>query len=159
MRALIALSLLVIVGACDVSQNRSHDAEAHAANALAIEDAWAAATPASVDVSAGYLTFANTTTADDRLLRATSPRAGRVEVHEMTMDGSVMRMRPIEMLTIPAGEQVILAPGAAHLMFYGVTQPFAEGEEIPVRFTFETAGEIDVVLPVRRSAPARHASH
>jgi copper(I)-binding protein len=68
-------------------------------------------------------------------------------------------MRPVETLEIAAGERADLAPGGMHLMFYGVSQPFAEGEEIPVQLTFETAGAIDAVLPVRRSAPENHGGH
>jgi copper(I)-binding protein len=70
----------------------------------------------------------------------------------MSMDGAVMRMRQIEGgLAAPAGATVTLSPGGMHLMFYGVTQPFAEGESIPVTLTFEHAGDIGVTLPVRRA--------
>jgi copper(I)-binding protein len=126
---------------------------------LAIEDPWAAPTPAGVDVSAGYLHINNTSTTPDRLLSATSPRAGRVEVHEMAMDGAVTRMRPVDTLIIPSGGQTNLAPGGMHLMFYGVAPPFREGEQIPVELSFERAGRIDIVLEVRRRPPASHAVH
>jgi copper(I)-binding protein len=154
MRALIAFSLMFVLWACGLAAEESTRSAS-----LAIEDAWAAPTPAGVDVSAGYLSIDNRTASSDRLLSATSPRAERVEVHEMRMDGAVMRMRPVQALAIPAGAEVQLAVGGAHLMFYGVRQPFNEGEEIPVELVFETAGAIDVVLPVRRSSPARHADH
>jgi copper(I)-binding protein len=130
-----------------------------AGSALAAHNAWAAPTPAGVDVAAGYMTIANPTATADRLLSATSPRAARVEVHEMSMDGSIMRMRPLERLEIPARGEVRLAPGGNHLMFFGVEEPFAQGQTIPVRLVFEHAGAIDVTLPVRRSAPANHNAH
>jgi len=152
MRALIPLFFLFAVASCDAaSQNR--------APALTIEQAWAAQTPAGVDVSAGYLTIANGSGADDRLLSATSARAARVEIHEMSMDGSVMRMRAVESLAVPAGQKVELAPGGMHLMFFGVTEPFTEGQNVPVQLTFETAGRVDVTLPVRRAAPRSHSGH
>jgi copper(I)-binding protein len=72
----------------------------------------------------------------------------------MSMEGAVMQMRPAGPLPIPARQSVTLAPNGLHLMFMGVTQPFAEGEEIPVRLSFEHAGAVDVSLPVRRQAPA-----
>lgn len=127
-------------------------------NSIEIRDHWAAPTPGGVEVSGGYLTIANESGQDDRLVGARSPRAASVEIHEMTMDGAVMRMRPVESLTIPAGESVTLAPGGLHLMFIGVTEPFAEGEEIPLTLTFEHAGDMDVTLPVRRGG-ASHDSH
>jgi copper(I)-binding protein len=158
MKALIALCFALVASSCGApfSEQNSHEA---AAPALAVRDAWASPTPAGVEVSAGYLTIDNASPAADRLLSVTSPRAARIEVHEMTMDGAVMRMRPVEALEVAAGERAELAPGGMHLMFYGVAQPFAEGEEIPVQLTFETAGAIDAVLTVRRSAPEDHGGH
>lgn len=153
MRLLIPLFFsLFFAAACGAPQPAQPETTA----ALNLGQAWAAPTPAGVDVSAGYLTIRNDTDAADYLLSATSPRAERVEVHEMTMDGAVMQMRPVDRLEIAAGESVQLAPGGAHLMFFGVTSPFAEGESISVQLVFETAGTIDVSLPVRRGAPAAH---
>lgn len=153
----LAAGLLLALAACGQTSG-----QAPAANPiLHVEDAWAAPTPGGVDVSAGYLTLVNETTAEDALVSASSPRADRVEVHEMTMEGGVMQMRAVARLPIPAGERVALAPSGRHLMFYGVVQPFAEGETIPVRLTFEHAGDIDVSLPVRRpgASPAEHSDH
>lgn len=124
--------------------------------ALHIRDAWAAPTPNGVDVSAGFLTVVNPTDQTDRLLSVSSSRAARVEVHEMTMDGGVMQMRALDALQIPPNGEATLAPGGAHLMFYGVTQPFAVGEEISVQLTFEHAGEIDVTMPVRNQLATGH---
>ncbi|MEZ5958895.1 MAG: copper chaperone PCu(A)C [Hyphomonadaceae bacterium] len=127
--------------------------------ALSAGDAWAAPTPAGVDVAAGYLTITNSTGAPDHLLSATSPRAQRVEVHEMSMDGAVMRMRALNRLEIPAHGTVRLGPGGNHLMFFGVSEPFAQGQDIPVRLVFEHAGVVEVTLPVRRNPPAAHNAH
>lgn len=158
MRTAFLSCLLFALAACEAPPSTPNDNQA-AVGTIRIERAWAAPTPAGVEVSAGYLTIANAGAADDRLLSATSPRAERVEIHEMTMDGAVMRMRPVQSLEISARDALELAPGGLHLMFYGVAQPFAEGEEIPVQFTFEHAGIIAVVLPVRRSAPQDQAGH
>lgn len=158
MRALLFLCFLAATTACSEPAS-SHGVEHGQAAALTVETPWAAPTPAGVDVSAGYLTIHNGSAAADRLLSVSSPRAERVEVHEMSMDGAVMRMRPVEALTVAAGERVQFGPGGKHLMFYGVSEPFREGEQIPVQLRFETAGTLDVVLPVRRGAPASHAQH
>jgi copper(I)-binding protein len=125
---------------------------------VVVRDAWAAPTPAGVDVAAGYLTISNRAAGDDHLLGATSPRAERVEIHEMVMDGAVMQMRPVARLKIPAGQDLQLEPGGMHLMFFGVAAPFDEGQEIPIRLNFETAGMIDVSLPVRRAGATSHGA-
>lgn len=147
MKNLIALAFLVLATACGAPT--AEKGEAPGSGVLTVRDGWASPTPGGVDVSAGYLTIANGTSADDRLISATSTRAAAVEIHEMQMDGPVMRMRPVESLTIPAGGEVTLGSGGMHLMFTGVTQPFTEGESIPVQLTFEHAGVIDATLAVR----------
>ncbi len=159
MKALFPLCLVLLAVACGPSPREEAAQETSVAAEVVLHDAWAAPTPAGVDVAAGYLTISNGTGGNDRLLNATSPRAERVEVHEMAMDGAVMQMRPAPQLEIPAGQDVQLAPGGMHLMFYGVTAPFVEGQEIPVQLSFETAGTIDVSLPVRRiGAGAEHSA-
>ncbi|MEZ5955870.1 MAG: copper chaperone PCu(A)C [Hyphomonadaceae bacterium] len=158
MRALIPL-LLILVAACGAPTASSEAHEMSAGASVAAIDAWAAPTPAGVDVAAGYMTITNSAGAADHLLSATSQRAQRVEVHEMSMDGGVMRMRQLERLEIPAHGEMQLRPGGNHLMFFGIHEPFEQGQEIPVRLVFEHAGAIDVTLPVRRTAPADHNGH
>lgn len=119
------------------------------ASTISVSDAWAAPTPGGVDVSAGYLTIANPGGVDDQLIAVSSPRAARVEIHEMQDDNGVMRMRAVPALAVPAGGEVQLAPGGYHLMFFGVTQPFTEGEEIPVALSFQSGATVNVSLPVR----------
>lgn len=153
MRAIFLAFALAACSQATPPPAAEHETPAPAAQ-LEVRDAWASPTPNGVDVSAGYLTIVNGTAADDRLIAVTSPRAARAEVHEMAMDGAVMRMRAVETLIVPTGGEVALAPGGQHLMFYGVSQPFAEGESIPVRLTFETAGDVDVSLPVQRGGAA-----
>ena len=155
MRTLLLFPLIaLIVAACGAPQH--HDAAsppaASAARTLEVRNGWAAPTPGGVQVAAGYLTIVNGAGADDRLVSASSPRAAQIEVHEMSMDGAIMRMRPVAGgLAVPAGATVTLSPGGGlHLMFMGVTQPFAEGETIPVTLTFEHAGDVAVELRVRR---------
>ncbi len=125
------------------------------AGRLEIRDAWAAPTPGGVNVSAGYLAIVNGAGEADRLISASTPRAGRVEVHEMVMTGDVMQMRPAAAIEIAPGAEVALAPGGMHLMFYEIATPFAEGEEVSVTLTFEHAGALDVSLPVRRPTGGR----
>jgi copper(I)-binding protein len=159
MKSLFPLFLILIAAACGAPSGASAAHEMRGGASVSAHDAWTAPTPAGVDVAAGYMTISNPTNAADRLLSATSPRAELVEVHEMRMDGTVMRMRPLTNLEIPAGGEVRLGPGGNHFMFFGVSEPFAQGQNIPVQLVFEHAGTIDVTLPVRRTAPANHNAH
>lgn len=104
-------------------------------------------------VGGGFITIANKGGADDKLVSATSAQAGEVQLHEMAMEGDVMKMRQLnDGIAIPAGQTVELKPGGLHLMFYKVAEPFKEGASVNVTLTFEKAGAVDVVLPV---GPAR----
>lgn len=100
-------------------------------------------------VGGGFVTIINKGSADDRLVSASSPRAGEVQLHEMTMQGDVMKMRQLpDGIPVPAGKTVELTPGGLHMMFFKVTEPFQAGQTVQVTLTFEKAGKVDVVLPV-----------
>ncbi|MBC7768176.1 MAG: copper chaperone PCu(A)C [Phycisphaerales bacterium] len=162
MRAfLLAVSAAALAACGETEPAQTVVAEQAQAAVLEVRDAWAAPTPGGVEVAAGYMTIVNAAAIDDRLVAIATPRAQRAEAHEMSMDGDVMRMRAVEGgLAVGAGETATLAPGGMHVMFYGVTQPFMEGESIPVTLTFERAGEIAIEMPVRRvAAAADHSGH
>jgi hypothetical protein len=153
MRLALALVATLFFAACGRTTLSSPDGSHEVAAGIEIVNPWAAPTPGGVDVSAGYLIVRNGGAEADTLNAVSSPRAASVEIHEMSMDGAIMRMRAVEGgLAIPAHGEVTLEPGGYHLMFMGVTQPFAEGEEIPVTLTFEHAGVIEVTLPVGAGA-------
>jgi copper(I)-binding protein len=116
---------------------------------LEIGHPWARATPPTAPTGGGYLSVKNTGTTPDRLISVSSPAAETVQVHEMKMDGNVMRMREIGGgLEIPPGATVTLAPGGMHLMMMGLKAPLKQGERIPLTLVFEKAGKIDVELAV-----------
>ncbi|MDX2274337.1 MAG: copper chaperone PCu(A)C [Hyphomonadaceae bacterium] len=126
---------------------------------IAVSDAWAAATPGGATVGAGYMTIANNGPADT-LVRVSSPRAPSVELHEMSMDGDIMRMRPVANFTVPADGVVSLTPSGFHLMFIDLSAPFVAGETVQVTLTFERAGVVEVDMPVRnRTASENNVSH
>jgi periplasmic copper chaperone A len=126
---------------------------------LAIGHPWARATAPTAPAGGGFLTITNTGTAPDRLIAARSPAADMVQLHEMKMDGSVMRMRELEHgLEIPAGATVTLAPGGFHLMMMGLKGPLKEHTRVPVTLVFEKAGSIDVELAVEGMG-ATHQGH
>ena len=116
---------------------------------LEIGHPWARATPPTAPTGGGYLSVKNTGTEPDRLISISSPAAGTVQVHEMKMEGNVMRMRELDgPLEIKPGETVTLAPGGMHLMMMGLKEPLKQGEKVPLTLVFEKAGKIDVELVV-----------
>lgn len=116
---------------------------------LTITEPAARATPPNAPVGGGFLTVTNTGQIDDRLVGAASEAAGHMEVHEMVMQGDVMKMRELaEGLPIPAGATVELRPGGYHLMFMALKHPLVEGETVDVVLTFEQAGEVPVTLEI-----------
>jgi copper(I)-binding protein len=84
----------------------------------------------------------------DQLVSASSPVAGEVQLHEMAMDGNVMRMRQVKDIALPAGGALELKPGGLHLMFMNIKAPLAAGETVPVKLKFAKAGEVEVKVPV-----------
>lgn len=116
---------------------------------LTIERPTLRVTPQGAPVAGGYMLVTNTGEADDTLVAASVDAAPETEIHEMRMDGDVMRMRELDGgLVIPAGQSVSLQPGGYHLMLMGPT-PLAEGETHEVRLTFERAGEVTVPFAVQ----------
>lgn len=150
MRNVLALIAMALVVACGQPASNGAQAPAAFTPGIDINDEYATPTPGGVDVSAGYITIQNRGAEDDRLISASSPRAGSVELHSMEMVDNVMRMRQIEGgVVVPAGGEAVFAQGGDHLMFMGVTQPFVAGEEIPVTLVFERAGELTIAMPVQ----------
>jgi periplasmic copper chaperone A len=113
------------------------------------EDAWCRPTPNGVFVGGCYVTLVSSR--DDRLVSVASPLSPVLEIHEMRMDGDMMRMNPLpEGLPLPAGETVQMRPGAEHLMLMALSAPLAEGETVPLTLTFAEAAEVTVEAQVRQ---------
>jgi copper(I)-binding protein len=116
---------------------------------LDISGAFAKAMLPGQPVGGGFFTIRNNGKTDDRLVSVSSPNAGEVELHEMAMQGNIMKMRELkDGIAVPAGETVRLEPGNLHLMFQKVKAPFKQGDSVPVTLTFEKAGKVDVTLKV-----------
>lgn len=125
--------------------------------ALRITNPWTRAAGQGMQ-GGGYLTIRNTGATPDRLVSATSPAAGRLELHIHIRDGDVMRMRPVTDIPVPANGEVMLQPGGLHLMLIGLTQPMDIGQSVPVTLRFERAGEVTVQFVVQ-AAGARTPAH
>lgn len=136
-------ALLLAMLATDAS------AEDYKIGNLQISQPWTRATPKGAAVAGGYLKITNTGTTPDRLLGGATDVAKRFEVHEMSMDGGVMKMRELKNgLDIPPGATVELKPSSYHIMMQGLSRPLAKGERVKASLTFEQAGKGEVEFAV-----------
>ena len=128
-----------------------------------IAQPWSRATPPTAQAAGGFLAITNKGTTADRLIAVRSAVSDKAEIHEMKMDGNVMRMRELEKgIEIPPGGTVELKPGGFHLMFMGLKAPFAKDTKVPITLVFEKAGSVDVELAVQAmgaAAPGQKMQH
>jgi copper(I)-binding protein len=113
-----------------------------------IKDPWARATPGGATTAAVYLTIVSI--AADRVLGVSTPAAQKAELHQMTMEGGVMKMRQVDAIDLPAGQPVTLKPGGYHIMLTGLAQPLREGQTFTLTLSFEKAGSREVTVPVQK---------
>lgn len=128
---------------------------------LTVSGAFSRATLPNAKVGGGYLTIENKGNTPDRLVGGATENARAVEIHQMKMEGDMMKMSEVEGgLEIPAGGKVVLEPGAFHLMLLDIKQPLKAGECIDVTLEFEKAGPVAVELSIgEMAASAPPAGH
>lgn len=100
-----------------------------------VDDPWVRATVAPQKATGAFMQL--TSAKPVRVVAASSPVAAVVEIHEMKMDGGVMKMRAVDALPLPAGQAVALAPGGYHVMLMGLKRPIKAGEAVPLTLTVE----------------------
>ena len=121
-----------------------------------VEGAWARAT---VQGQKGTGAFMSLTAKEGMtLVGVSSPVAGVAEVHEMKMEGDIMKMRAMPILDLPAGKKVDLKPGGYHVMLMDLKAPLAKDSTMPLTLTFKDAkgvqSKLELKLPVSTAAPA-----
>jgi periplasmic copper chaperone A len=137
---------------------------AHAADydvgSIHIAQPWARATPKGAKSGAGYMTITNKGTTPDRVNCVSSDASEQCQIHSMTMEGGVMKMRPVEGgLEIKPGETITLKPGSFHVMFVDLKHPLERGKTVEATLKFDNAGTVDVEYPVAAiGAPAPGAA-
>ena len=125
-------------------------AHEYKAGSIEIKHPWSRATPKGASVAGGYLKLINTGTAPDRLVGGTSEIAGKFEIHEMSMDNGVMKMRPLANgIEIKPGQTVEFKPGGYHLMFVGISKPLEQGKRVKGTLEFEKAGKVKLAFDVQ----------
>jgi copper(I)-binding protein len=125
-----------------------------------IAQPWARATPKGATSGAGYMTITNKGTTPDRVSCVSSDTSAQCQIHRMTMEGGVMKMRPVEGgLEIKPGETVTLAPGSFHMMLVTLKHPLEASQTVKATLKFDKAGTVDVEYPiVAIGAPAPGAA-
>ena len=118
---------------------------------ITVRDPWSRATVGAATNGVVYMTIVNRGDAADRLLAASAAVAGMASLHESTVDGGVMKMRPVTAIAVGPGETVVLKPGGLHIMLMNVARPLREGEMFPADLTFERAGTIRVQVTVGKA--------
>ncbi len=155
-RALLASAMLAGLGLSAPAVARDRPA-----GAIRVSDAWCPPTPPGAPTAAGYLTVSNQGREADRLLGGSSPVAAQVQLHSMTTQGQVMRMRPLtEGLAIAPGATARIQPGGGmHLMLIGLNRPLKAGERASVTLDFARAGKVQVEFLVRPQGEAAASMH
>jgi copper(I)-binding protein len=127
------------------------------AGALTIRHPWARATAASAKAGALYLTVVNGGAEDDRLLGVSTEIAERCELHLSEMNGTVMSMRMVPDVAVPAGGSAVFAPQGAHIMLLGLKAQLKKGAHFPATLRFAKAGDVTVEVTVQGIADLQPA--
>ncbi|MDD0817069.1 copper chaperone PCu(A)C [Curvibacter sp. HBC28] len=126
------------------------------AQVVDVKSAWARASVPGQKATGAFMTL--TAPAGATLVGVRSPAAGVAEVHEMKMDGDVMKMRAIPSLALPAGQAVELKPGGYHLMLLDLKAPLAKDSQVPITLVLRDAkgveSQLELKVPVQAVAPA-----
>ncbi len=131
--------------------------------ALTLDHPFSRETPKGARVGAGYVTIRNDGEVADQLIAVACDCAELTEIHEMKMDGAVMRMQALpDGVAIPAGAAVALEPGGRHIMFLNLKDPFKADDRFKATLTFRHAGAVEAeftVEPLRKPSGANHGGH
>lgn len=143
--ALLA-AVLLAVGAC-------------AAESVKVTNAWVRAPAPGQKTASAYVDL--TSERNAALVAAGSPLAARVELHSMTMEAGIMRMRALPRIELPAGQTVKLAPGSMHLMLIDLKQSLKAGDKVPLVLSVQPTGTslttLTIEAEVRAAASTPHS--
>jgi len=128
------------------------------ADGIMVKDPYARSSGANAVSGAAFMEIVNHSATADRLIAARSDIAVRVEIHTHLEDSNgVMRMVEVkDGIVVPANGMAMLRRGGDHVMFMGLNQPLAQGDEVSVTLVFEKAGEVEVTIPVDLDRKPKH---
>lgn len=126
-----------------------------------VKDAWVRATVPGQPATGAFMQL--TASSDSKLVGVASPAAKTVEIHEMSMKGEVMSMKPVSSVDLPAGKTVEFSAEGYHVMLIGLVAQAKEGDQIPLTLTVQDAkGErqsVEVQAQVRALNTSAHDAH
>ncbi|BDU40529.1 copper chaperone PCu(A)C [Vibrio nigripulchritudo] len=140
---LAALTLAPMVGAAHHDHN-------HKSEDLMIHEPYVRATPPNAPTSAAFMHIMNTSDKDRAIVSATTPVAGRVELHTVITEGDVMKMRQVDSIEIPANGDVSLKPGGLHIMLFDLTKSLKEGDSADLTLTFANGEVKTLKAPIKK---------
>jgi copper(I)-binding protein len=138
----------VAVACALLATARAASAEDFKAGDIVISHPWSRATPVGAQIGAGYLVIENRGTVPDRVLGGSVEVATGFEIHDVVLEGGVMKMRLLAGIELPPGSSIEAKPGGRHIMFVGLLHPLAAGEKVRGALRFERAGRIKVEFEV-----------
>jgi len=153
MKMLAALLLACAFGSSAAS------AHEYALKSLKIDHPFARATPPGAKTGGVFVTVENTGSQPDRLMSVSSPVAAIAELHEMSVDAGVMRMRGVATLEVKPGETLQLKPGGYHVMLSELRQPLKVGDRFPMTLKFQNAGVVEVSVWVEEMGAGGSTAH
>lgn len=142
--AILAALVTAVPAWADGQMHGMHKSE------VQVAAAWARATPGAARAGAAYLTLTNRGDRNRRIVGAESDAARRAELHTHIMDGSIMRMRKLDGLDLPAGGKVVLQPGGHHVMLMGLRAPLKEGDSFGITLLFANGEKVPVSVEVMK---------
>lgn len=146
-KLLIAMMAGAALTACAAETDRAMDHSGHnMSKGIEISSVHIKPPFPGKDVAAGFFSITNHG-ADDRLIAASSPISGNVEIHTHLNDNGVMKMRQIDGVDLPSGETIEFRPGSYHLMMFGVELE-ADQVDAALKFTYENADPVTLIVPI-----------
>jgi copper(I)-binding protein len=117
--------------------------------ALVVKGAWARTPLAPRNNTSVYFSVENPAAAARTIASVTSEDAGKAEMHEMKMTGTMMQMSPVKELAVPAKGTVELKPGGYHIMLFDLKHPLKGGDKVNLVLHLSDGSTVPVVAPVR----------
>ncbi|MFO1154694.1 MAG: copper chaperone PCu(A)C [Rhodospirillales bacterium] len=154
-----SLVLLTALAAIALAPAAAMAAESYQLGDLQITHPWARASAGAATAGAAYMQISTRGTAADQLVAASTPVAGKAELHTHVTEGDIMRMRPVDSIAIAPGQPTELKPGGLHVMLLDLKAPLKEGESFPLTLNFAHAGTITVEVAVGSVAAGGPAMH
>ncbi len=147
---IVGFSTLLLIGSVQAHAIKTGD--------LVIEHAHARASTGNMPNSAAFLQIANKGKSDDALVSASTAIAERVELHTMSMEGDVMKMRTVDSVELKAENSISMKPGQGpHVMLFGLKKSLNAGDKFPMTLNFRKAGAVEVSVEVMDMAT--HSKH